>query len=192
MTDEDIHGSRIQPEMLVGISAVIIGLCALGVSLYETSLMREEQRAAVMPLLELSRSYYWQPGESPETEPRLLLHAENVGIGPARVLNFQVTVDGDPQPTWEAAIRQLLALQEPVSYGQSTINGRTIPPDRSVTMMDLNDTELTGQIVAEFDRLDFEACFCSIFDECWTTSYSTFGVANSVESCERSDNSFVE
>ncbi len=108
------------------------------------------------------------------------------------MLNFRVTVDGDPQPTWEAAIRQLLALGEPVSYGQSTINGRTIPPDRSVTMMDLNDTELTGQIVAEFDRLDFEACFCSIFDECWTTSYSTFGVANSVESCERSDNSFVE
>ena len=192
MTDEDIHGSRIQPEMLVGISAVIIGLCALGVSLYETSLMREEQRAAVMPLLELSRSYYWQPSELPETEPRLLLHAENVGIGPARVLNFRVTVDGDPQPTWEAAIRQLLALEEPVSYGQSTINGRTIPPDRSVTMLDLNDTEFTGQIMAEFDRLDFEACFCSIFDECWTTSYSTFGVANSVESCERSDNSFVE
>lgn len=37
---------RLHPEMLVGISAVVIGVCALGVSLYETSLMRSEQRAA--------------------------------------------------------------------------------------------------------------------------------------------------
>ena len=38
--------------MLVGGSAVLIGVCALGVSLYEASLMREEQRAAVIPLVE--------------------------------------------------------------------------------------------------------------------------------------------
>ena len=43
--------------LLVGISAVVIGVCALGVSLYEASLMREEQRAAVIPILELARSY---------------------------------------------------------------------------------------------------------------------------------------
>ena len=42
---------KLQPEMLVGISAVVIGVCALGVSLYETKLMREEQRAAVLPMI---------------------------------------------------------------------------------------------------------------------------------------------
>ena len=47
MTDSDKSRSRLHPEMLVGVSAVVIGVCALGVSLYETSLMREEQRAAV-------------------------------------------------------------------------------------------------------------------------------------------------
>lgn len=183
---------KVHPEMLVGISAVIIGVCALGVSLYETSLMREEQRAAVMPLLELSRSYNLHTDDSSAEKSRLWLQAENVGIGPARVEDFRVTVDGNPQPTWGAAMRELIGHASPISYGQSTIIGRTVPPERSVTMMDLNDSELTESILIEFDRLDFQACFCSIFDECWTTSYSAFGSAKRVESCHRSDSSFSE
>jgi len=192
MAGEDHQKFKVHPEMLVGVSAVIIGICALGVSLYETSLMREEQRAAVMPLLELSRSYNLQTDDTSTEKSRLWLQAQNVGIGPARVASFQVTVDGKPQPTWDAAMRELIGHDSPISYGQSTMSGRTIPPDRLVTMMDLDDDELTERILIEFDRLDFEACFCSIFDECWTTSYSDFGATNQVESCQRLDSSFTE
>jgi uncharacterized protein (DUF433 family) len=192
MADETHRRPKVQAEMLVGVSAVIIGVCALGVSLYETSLMREEQRAAVLPLLELSRSYNLQSDESPGKESRLWLQAQNVGIGPARIVDFRVTVDGVPYPTWDTALRELIQYDSSISYGQSTINGRTIPPDRLVTMMELNDTELTESILAEFDRLEFEACFCSVFDECWTTSHSAFGAATPVESCPRSDSSFIE
>jgi hypothetical protein len=183
---------KFNPEMLVGVSAVVIGVCALAVSIYETGLMREQQRAAVIPMLELGRSYFLT-GVGPTTEePRLWLHAQNVGIGPARIVDFRVTVDGKAKPTWDAAMRALLNRDQPVSYSQSTINGRTIPPERTVTMFELNDTELSEQILAEFERLDFEACYCSIFDECWTTRYSTFGIAEQVESCSRSVESFGE
>jgi len=192
MTEEERLRRRFHPEMLVGVSAVIIGVCALVVSLYETSLMREEQRAAVMPLLELSRSYNVPTDKNPQGSPRLWLQAQNVGIGPARVVDFQVTVDGIAKPTWDAAIRTLIGRDEPVSYGQSTITGRTIPPDRLVTMMDLHDSELMEDILEEFDRLDFEACFCSIFDECWTTKFSAFGAAHEVDACQRSGTSFTE
>ena len=192
MTDKARRKPRIQAEMLVGVSAVLIGLCALAVSLYETSLMREEQRAAVMPLMELGRSYSLGGSETFNDEWRLSLHAENVGIGPARILDFRVLIDGVPKPTWSAAVQTLIGREDPVRYGQSTINGRTIPPDRQITMFELLDTELTAEIIEEFDRADFQACFCSVFDECWTTSYSTFGATAPVDSCERSDNSFQE
>jgi len=192
MTEIKRKRDKINPEMLVGVSAVIIGICALAVSVYETRLMREEQRAAVMPLLELSRSYNVDTAEGPQNKTRLWLQAQNVGIGPARVMDFRVTVDEVAMPTWDAAMRALTRRNEPVAYGQSTINGRTIPPERSVTMMDLNDTALTKELLNEFDRLDFEACFCSIFDECWTTSYSTLGVTHEVESCIHTDMSFTE
>jgi len=178
--------------MLVGVSAVIIGLCALAVSLYETSLMREEQRAAVMPMLELARSYSIDRNNPTAETSSLKLHATNVGIGPARILDFRVTVDGKPQPTWNAAIRELLGREQPLSYIQSTINGRTIPPDRTIIMMDLNDIELVEDILAEFGRFEFEACYCSVFDECWRSSYSVSGTGSAVESCEPSESSFRE
>jgi hypothetical protein len=192
MTDDNSRKPLIQPEMLVGISAILIGVCALGVSLYEASLMRQEQRAAVIPLMELGRSYLRGEGEASAGEWRLLLHAENVGIGLAGVMDFHVTVDGIEKPSWGAAMQALTKRDDPITYAQSTINGRTIPPERVVTMFELSDTELVKEIIDEFDRLDYEACFCSIFDECWTTSYSTFGAANAVEACHRSADSFEE
>ena len=54
MADSVHRRPKIHAEMLVGVSGIVIGICALGISLYETSLMREEQRAAIMPLLELN------------------------------------------------------------------------------------------------------------------------------------------
>ena len=84
MTEESSRKKAIQPEMMVAVSAVFIGVCAHAVSLYETQLMREEQRSAVLPILELGRSYYTKSGDEARTNWRLSLHADNVGIGPAR------------------------------------------------------------------------------------------------------------
>lgn len=192
MTDSDKSRSRLHPEMLVGVSAVVIGVCALGVSLYETSLMREEQRAAVIPLVELSRSFFLENGEDEGETLRLTLNLENVGIGPARIQDFRVTVDGEPQPTWRAAMNALLGEDLSTPYVQSTINGRTIPVERRVAMFDLRDSGVARRLLAEFERLDFSACYCSVFDECWQTSYRTFGAATEVASCESSADSFTE
>ena len=178
--------------MLVGLSAVFIGVCALFVSLYEAHLMREEQRSAVIPLLELGRSHYVDMSGENTGKYRLSLHVENVGIGPAIIRNFEVTVDNEPHQTWRSAMQALLGRPATVNYGQSTIMGRTVPPDRMITMFDLSTTELTREILDEFDRLDFEACFCSVFDECWTTSYRTFGQSQAVEVCEISENPFLQ
>ena len=181
---------KIHPEMLVGVSAVVIGLCALGVSLYETSLMRSEQRAAVVPILELGRSFNYS-----STDPsrnRLSLIAENVGIGPARVIDFRVTIDGTLYTTWDDAMQTLAGAEGRVSHSMSTINGRTIPPDRRIEMFNLADLEHLEAILQGFERLDLEACYCSVFDECWTTKMSTFGASEPVEVCESTDASFTE
>ena len=192
MSEDGSTPRRFQAEMLVAVSAVLIGVCALGVSLYEASLMREEQRAAVLPILELGRSIHVSPDDAGPDDWRLSIHAQNVGIGPARILDFLVTVDGVPQPTWGAAMRKLLGRDIDVQYGQSSINGRTIPPDRSVTMFDLVDTHLASEIVDGFERLDFSACYCSVFDECWTAGYAAFGAPATVDHCQRSEHSFRE
>ena len=179
-------------EMIVAISAVVVGVCALAVSLYETSLMRTEQRAAVMPMLELSRSINIYRSQPDHPDARLLIQVENVGIGPARVKDFRVKVDGQPQLTWRDTMRALLQREEDIRLGQSTINGRTIPPERREVIFELNSLQYAGELADEFSRLEMEACFCSIFDECWMASYGSLGVAEPVEQCVRSDESFLQ
>jgi hypothetical protein len=183
---------RIEAEMLVAVSAVFIGVCALVVSLYEASIMRAEQRSSVLPIIELGRSYF-ADSTSPDAVLRLELHAENVGIGPAVIRDFEVTVDGEAHPTWGSAMQALLGRDETIEYGQSTINGRTLPAERNVVMFSLRNTVLTRELLGEFERLDFEACFCSVFDECWTTSYAAgFGLVEPVAECASSPDSFTE
>ena len=176
--------------MLVGISAVVIGLCALGVSLYETSLMRSEQRAAVMPIVELGRSY--NVSATDPSRNRLSFIAQNVGIGPARVVDFRVTVEGESYTTWNGAMRALTGVEDRIAYSMSTIKGRTRPPDRTIEMFNLSDLQHLDAILENFEQVDFEACYCSVFDECWTTNMTTFGASEPVNGCARSDGSFTE
>lgn len=178
--------------MLVAVSAVVIGVCALAVSLYETSLMRSEQRASVLPVLELGRSLYINRDSETRDDWRLRLFAENVGIGPARVKHFEVTVDGQVQPTWGAAMNSLLGDTTSVNYVQSTIGNRTIPAGGEVLMFELHDKQLMPRLSEQFDRLNFEACYCSIFDECWITGYMAFGSNTPADGCPESGMIFEE
>jgi hypothetical protein len=182
-------GEWVHPEMLVGVSAVVIGICALSVSLYEVNLMRAEQRAAVIPLIEIGRSYFLASGEDQGAGWQLSILAENVGLGPARIMDFRVTVDGAPQLSWRSTMQALLTRDEAVPIILSSINGRIIPANRSIQMFQLKDSQLATEIIGEFDRLEIEACFCSVFDECWTRSMADID-AVPVESCETSALSF--
>lgn len=193
MTEDSPAKKGIQAEMLVAVSAVFIGVCALAVSLYETKIMREEQRASVLPIVELARSHNTRGNDEAADKWRLSLHAENVGIGPALIADFRVTVDGDPQLTWNATVRALLGADTPVSYVRSTINGRTIPAERTITMFDLSNTEIAPALIAEFSRLNFMACYCSVFEECWQSDYAGgFASATPVLECKPGENSFRE
>ena len=195
VSDEVKKKRGIQAEMLVGISAVFIGLCALFVSLYEAKLMREEQRSSVLPILELARSYYARSGDDADGRWRLTFHAENVGIGPARVLDFKVTVDGVAYSTWSDALEALVDEDVEIAGGQSTINGRTIPAERMITMFDLDTAGVAREIVEGMNsgRLNFEACYCSVFDECWKTDYQAdLNSARPVQQCLRDKDSFTQ
>jgi len=47
--DESFTDWLLEPQTLIALSAVLLSVCGLFVSLYETSLMRQEQRASVWP-----------------------------------------------------------------------------------------------------------------------------------------------
>jgi hypothetical protein len=174
--------------MIAAMSAVVIGACALVVAFFEVRIMRADQRASVLPMVELNRKTL----RTDSDVTQLAFTAENVGIGPASVVDFRVFVDGRPTTTWGDAVRELLGRDESIKYSNSTIMGRVIPAGRTIDMFSMSGTELTSYVNANIDRLEIEACYCSVFNECWTVSDQDFGTISEVAKCEPDADSFQE
>ena len=137
-------------------------------------------------------SVYLYGNDMDSSDNRVNLQVENVGIGPARILDFGVYVDGKPQKTWRAAVEALLGPRDGIRLSQSTINGRTIPAERRITIFSLESMEHAAELAAALPRLEMQACYCSIFDECWTAEYDALGITEPVDTCVRSDASFQQ
>ena len=158
-----------QPETLIGLSAVLLSVCGLGIALYEASIMRAAQRSSVWPHLEVASSM--QPGS-------MSLWVQNTGVGPARVGAASVTLGGEPVVNWGDLLRRFSSAED-AEYYQSLINGRVLPTG--------SEREVIFQIEAEADsvveklardlseavmdgRLELRVCYCSVYDECWESS----------------------
>lgn len=116
----------LRPDLITAVSALVVGLCALGVSAYQAYVMRSQMRAAAWPHVELYHNY---PGDA------FSFWAQNNGVGPARVQTVLLTVDGRPVETWGAMLETLFAdllaqYQGPppgFASVQSYISGRVLP-----------------------------------------------------------------
>lgn len=160
-----------RPEVLVGLAALILSLCGLFISIHETMLVRQEQRASVWPYVELGTSV---------SEGTVAFWAGNTGVGPARVRAVAVQHRGETEPGWEDLLASV--ADEPVEIGgyrYSLLNGRVLPPGtRRDTIFELEaeDVEAPGDLVGTLyeaildGAVDVTACYCSVYDECWTSS----------------------
>jgi hypothetical protein len=88
------------PQMLVGLSAILLSLCGLFVSIYEASLMRQQQRASAWPHVEVGPSF---SGRSVE------LVVRNTGVGPARIRAANVTHRDGVRSDWDTLLRSVTA-----------------------------------------------------------------------------------
>lgn len=158
-----------EPDMVVALSAVLIGLCALGISLVQVRIMREEQHASVWPRLVVSQSY--------SQGSRLGILVGNPGIGPAVIRSVAATVDGEPQPDWVSLLNTLAGEDRPWSLSASFIRGRVVPAGAMITTIQVNDSGLADHIQAELDRVGLEVCYCSVYDRCWITRLHDAGDA---------------
>ena len=159
---------RLSPDMIAALSAVVIGVCALGVSLYQAAVMRGQQEimqaqqdAMVWPFLEVGPSL---------NSRGFHIDVANQGIGPARVRAARVTVDGAPVRFWDEALDALFGEGTGArgAFGWSTLRGRVIPPDGNVQVLFLAPGAGADSAFAAVDRLGAEVCYCSVYDACWT------------------------
>ena len=160
-----------RPQMLVGLSALLLSLCGLFIAIYEASLIRQAQRASVWPYVEVAGSI------NPDG---IKLWVQNTGVGPARIRAAAVTYQGETQTGWLDLVRSVVGEDSVrVNVYQSLIDGRVLPSDSPKETF-FEATEESGAGTRESIALlrdaifegmvDVVVCYCSVYEECWTSS----------------------
>jgi hypothetical protein len=149
--------------------ATLIGLLAICVAAYTAYIQRQQVRAQVWPVLELSTS----------NEPFLEVSLANKGVGPALIRHVIITVDGKPVTTWKDCVEHLLGPGH-YSFSQETIGNRFVSAGEKMNALSPREYRTSeglkvgpeGSLGARFNvarfRIGAEICYCSTLDDCWT------------------------
>ena len=150
---------KLTSSMITAIAAGIVSLSALSVSIYEAYLMREQQAASVLPIID-----YWS---SYESGGAYSMNLANKGLGPAYIKDIEISVDTEPKRNWTEVLRMLAAA--PVAHAESAMIGSVMAQGEANALISIPDPDAATAIWREAERLSIRVCYCSVFKNCWET-----------------------
>ncbi|MBV9926560.1 MAG: hypothetical protein JOZ96_16185 [Acidobacteria bacterium] len=154
-------------DRIMAVSAVVVALASLVVAVYEARTNREYQKVSVWPYV--TQSNAWVPGE-PYTRS-----VSNLGVGPALVKSFQVSVDGKPRRDWAEVSRALTGQPIPELVYSSVHAGSVLLPERPVPLVRIPPGDAAQRFweQAQTPRLSLRLCYCSLYEDCWLADTQT-------------------
>jgi hypothetical protein len=148
----------IETSLIAAIAAGVVGLSALGVSVYEAYLMREQQRASVWPIVEAWSFHMSESGFG--------VSVANKGIGPALLRSVDVSVDGVRKHSWQQLYGELLGTDS-LRYNMSAISGNVLAAGEMLTIFSVSPDDGSKAFHEVSENVSFEICYCSVFEQCW-------------------------
>ena len=158
---------------IAAISAIFVGLSALGVSVYQSYLMHEQQRMSVWPFLSPMHS---------DVENGYLFSVQNDGVGPALVHYVDVRLDNKPVTSWAALFSELKIPTESIGP-YSTLSNRVFATGMHVQAIRLMDVASGINYRNHLHRIQLDICYCSIYQDCYQYSTHATVTTQKVERC---------
>lgn len=161
-------------QTLLSLAGVFTGGVALYAALSESEAVRQQTAATVWPYVQVTIRDFVQ-----DDKAEFSLEVTNAGVGPARMREMQLLIDGEVYRNWRAVLAAFLdaKVAENVRYGRSDVTGRVLSPGDSLVSFHTSDRPtvegMQGAIYA--GRVSLSYCYCSIFDECWLAVISAIG-----------------
>lgn len=155
-------------DKITSISAMLISVMTLIVLVYQTNIMRDEQRLSVFPYLSINRAQTGTPNFA------IVLH--NNGIGPAFVESVKVMYKGKD---YQMDLPNFLFKHVPEAdsidnlFHSNIYPGMLIPAGNKFNILEIdNSQEDSNKLLKLFGKLmkedfDFEIIYRSIYKERW-------------------------
>jgi hypothetical protein len=181
-------------------AALLVSFSSLGIAIHHGHTMKQLVEANSQPFLQFQYSDAERRSDG-GFDSALLLEVENVGAGPARIEWFRANMAGKAVTNWRRALE---AMQEQViKSGRLTTRveiGRMITADIAphylkagnklqILRWPRTETNAAFWDIARdisYKESQLRACYCSIFDQCWTASNGSFR-PRSIEQCSEED-----
>lgn len=172
-------------DLAVAFSALFVSLCSLGIALHHGRTMQRLVEANSRPFIQITTSNGQRAADIASQAFTVLI--SNPGAGAARVERFSILVDGKPVKDIGEALLRLAGLPDntpqdstvlgPLTYSPvapSYIKAGSEQPVLNWPRTASNASIWDKDAAAGLNRVKFEACYCSIFDECWIENSHTF------------------
>ena len=168
-------------EMVVAIAALVTSVTSIWLSMRQGDDMARLVQAQSWPYLE-----YLSSNTSDNGLPVIDIAVRNAGVGPAKVESFAILYDGKPVKGWAALIKACcipdgVATDKPLDLPALTDNKmisskliqRVLRASDSAPLLQLPKTDINAALWKKLDaarfKIELRACYCSVFDECWTS-----------------------
>jgi hypothetical protein len=183
------HGTGVRwLDMTLALAAFVTSLVSIWLAIQHGHDMSRLVQANSLPYLQL----YTSDLENDLKTQAFRFTVENQGVGPARIAEVTVTVNGRPVNDLNALLDACCApgLLKAAAAGKtsfggidndsvitSTLRDRMIRPGQSIDAIDWRVTLANAAAVQSFRRgvgrgsIKGSICYCSVFDECWTRGF---------------------
>jgi hypothetical protein len=138
------------PEMIIALSALFIGLVTAFTSIYSAYVDRTYSRASVWPRLEIFRSV---------NVDSFSYGIANNGTGPALIKYAKVKSGTQYLQRW-SDVKQFNNIR------QSYMSNRTLSPQKAITPLSYKGESVKALKNVD-DTISIELCYCSVYEECW-------------------------
>lgn len=166
---------RIDAGLMTGLCALFLSLVGVVTSRATFKMNQETQKTQVLPIIDIDMGYVRR-----DSYRFFEVTLNNVGAGIAYIQMATPTINGEPVTDYKAFEDAVMTRR---SRGWARLTEQNaagfLRAGKSVTPISYRwagsnsdiDAYLAGEYGTPFDGLDVKACYCSVFEDCWTVSY---------------------
>jgi hypothetical protein len=160
-------------DLLAATAAIFIYVVSLVVAIRGERTQRGLLAANSWPFVQLSEDQVFETAA---------LNVENAGVGPAKIISFEVFYKGQPVDSALDLLRRCCGLAPAVQgkpppsiegYGYGEVFNNVLRPGERITALTLKKSAQTQDFFNRFSQsmpmLSFRICYCSVLGECWTS-----------------------
>jgi hypothetical protein len=154
---------KVKPELLIALLAVFISFLTLFVYLYQSTIMKTQQKMSVWPHVTFGPSW---------GSDYFTINLINKGVGPAIIKNVSVEINNSQIDGIHEIMKFVPdSLQSEYNYS-SLFVGQVIMAGEKIQLFQSRNTGTIRYLLKlmESEKIKIEVCYCSVYNDCWTST----------------------